>query len=294
MDKIFNRSGRNEIPFSLNYGGRLIDFRTPLVMGILNVTPDSFYDGGKFIQETVIRERIRQMVSEGAAIIDIGGASSRPGSAVIPVEDEWNRIAHPLSICRNEFPDVMISVDTWRAEIVRRAVSDGPMIVNDISGGTMDDEMFKTIAEHQVPYVLMHIQHTPADMQVNPQYHDVTVEVIQFLARRCALLRDAGVKDIIIDPGFGFGKSTEHNYTLLNNLQAFKQLICPVLTGFSRKGMIGKLLGIKPEQSLNGTYVLNTIALMNGAHILRVHDVKEAVEAVRLYQAFQYPSSISV
>jgi dihydropteroate synthase len=268
--------------YSMNCGGRLISFDKALIMGILNLTPDSFYDKSRILSEKDLLLTTEKMLSDGADIIDLGAVSTRPGSEEISVEDELNRLLPALRSIRKTFPDSIISIDTWRSQVAKIGIAEGANIINDISGGTMDSYMFETIAQLKVPYILMHIQGTPQTMQHNPTYHDVVNEVIDFLAKRIQKLRLLGVADIIVDPGFGFGKTLEHNYTLLKHLEQFKILDCPILVGISRKSMITKALNIKADEALNGTTVLNTIALMKGAKILRVHDVKEAVEAVKL------------
>lgn len=275
------------IPFSLNCKGKILHLTQPIVMGILNVTPDSFYDGGKFIEESGILKRVEEMIQQGAAIIDIGGASSRPNSAIISVEDELLRTIKHIELIIKHFPGVIISIDTWRARVAKEAIEAGASIVNDISGGDMDEEMFKTVAALQSPYILMHMQGTPQTMQVNPVYENVVTEVIGSLKVKMEKLRSLGVHDIIVDPGFGFGKTNGHNFRLLKNLNLFKILKAPILVGVSRKSMINKTLNIKANEALNGTTALNMAALMNGANILRVHDVKEAMETIQLYKNLQ-------
>jgi dihydropteroate synthase len=258
-------------------------------MGILNVTPDSFYDGGKFTQDSEIAARVTRMVEEGAAIIDIGGVSTRPGAQEVPEEEEWQRISPVMKLIRRLFPEIFISIDTSNSRIAERAVAEGGDLINDISGGEADTLMFETVARLKVPYVLMHIQGRPATMQINPVYENVTREVLHSLLERAGRLKSLGLKDIILDPGFGFGKNIEHNYQLLKDLELFTGSGYPVLAGFSRKSMINRVLGTTPETALNGTSVLNTIALMKGASILRVHDVKEAAEAVKLVTQLRSP-----
>lgn len=254
-------------------------------MGILNVTPDSFYDGGKLINEQVLIGQAQTHLEDGATFLDLGAVSTRPKAAHVTEEEEQQRLIPALKLLRKELPEAIISVDTFRSTIASTAVDEGADMINDISGGTMDEHMFETMANLQVPYVLMHIQGTPDAMQENPIYEDVVKEVFTHLMHRVTELQQLGLHDLIIDPGFGFGKTVEHNYSLLQNLEQFTQLGHPLLVGFSRKSMINRVLGTKPEEALNGTTVLNTIALMNGASTLRVHDVKEAVEAVRLVEA---------
>jgi dihydropteroate synthase len=266
----------------INCNGKLLDFSTPKVMGILNITPDSFYDGGKYKNEIEIVEHVKQMTSEGASMIDIGSQSTRPKADLINSEEEWNRLASPLKIIRKEFPSLIISVDTFYSEIAERAVDSGADLINDISGGMMDEKMFVTIAKLKVPYVLMHIQGTPQTMQENPRYRNVVKEELKYFAEKIETLVSLGMHDIIIDPGFGFGKALEHNYALLKNLDLFHILERPVLAGISRKSMVNKVLKIKAEDALNGTTVLHTIALIKGVNIIRTHDVKEAVETIKL------------
>lgn len=289
--------------YSLNIGGRLLLLDRPIVMGILNLTPDSFYAGSRMLDETSaeiitadktridsetaerIRSRARQIIDEGGSIIDVGAYSTRPGAPDVSADDEMRRLAFGLDIIRQEAPDAIISVDTFRADVAKMCVRDyGVQIINDISGGEIDRAMFHTIGRLGVPYILMHMQGEPRTMQQAPHYNNVTAEVITYLARRAQMLRDHGVKDIILDPGFGFGKTLEHNYQLMDHLQDFHELHMPLLVGISRKSMIYKLLGGTPMESLGGTTVLNTIALTKGAHILRVHDVKAAVEAVTIFE----------
>lgn len=267
----------------LNVGKERLDFSVPVVMGILNVTPDSFYDGGSYQSEAKIIGRIHQIVEEGAGIIDVGAYSSRPGAAFVNEKEEIGRLMPAVELIRKYYPHVPVSIDTFRAKVAREVVTCmGAVIVNDISGGTMDRDMYAYVAETGVPYVMMHIQGTPENMQKNPDYADVVGEVGDFFKERIGLLRAAGFQNIILDPGFGFGKTLRHNYELLNGMEAYKELACPLLVGISRKSMIYKLTGGTPAEALNGTTVLNTIALMKGADILRVHDVKEAVEAVKI------------
>lgn len=259
----------------------------PLIMGILNVTPDSFFDGGKFTSEIQWLEHTQQMIDEGADIIDIGAYSTRPGATNVSEQDEMERLVNVIKSVRKQFPELLISADTFRASIASKAIDAGANIINDISGGTMDDMMFSTIAKLNVPYILMHIQGTPQTMQQNPHYENVTEDVFAFFTSKLKELKELGVSKVILDPGFGFGKTLEHNYQLLENLEKFNSIGLPVLVGFSRKSMICKLLKIKPEEALNGTSVLNTIALEKGAKILRVHDVKEAKEAVMIVEYFK-------
>lgn len=267
---------------TINCGGKLLDLSEPKVMGILNLTPDSFYDGGKFTDEMSILEQVNTMLTEGAAIIDLGGTSARPGATPVSLDDELNRVIPLLKSINRQFSEAIISIDTARSEVARQAVSEGATIVNDISAGRFDEELWTTVSELGVPYVLMHMQGSPEDMQTNPQYDDVVVEVVDFLSARLNELRELGVKDVIIDPGFGFGKSVEHNYSLLANLNAFRMFELPILVGVSRKSMVCKPLQVNPEEALNGTTALHVMALLHGASILRAHDVREAIESIRL------------
>lgn len=283
-------------PYTLNLGGRLCPLDRPMVMGILNITPDSFFDGSRTPSDApdTIRQRTRRMLDEGADILDIGAYSTRPGADDVSADEEMRRLASALSVIRDEAPDAILSVDTFRAEVAKNCVEEfGVQIINDISGGTMDKAMLRTVARLGLPYVLMHTQGDPSTMQLAPHYDDVVAEVIEHLARRVQRLRDYGGKDIIIDPGFGFGKNLEHNYRLMERLDDFHELGCPMLVGISRKSMIYRLLQTSPQEALNGTTVLNTIALMKGAHILRVHDVTPAVEACKLVAVMQAAASQS-
>ena len=279
--------------FTLNIKGDIVDLSTPKVMGILNTTPDSFYDGGRYNSIDKIKIRIDQMINEGVDFIDIGAYSSRPGARIITEKEEWERLDTTLNMILKKYSNQIISIDTFRSEIARKAVLNcGVSIVNDISAGEMDIKMFELIAELNVPYIIMHMQGNPQNMQNNPEYKNVTKEVISSLATRVEKLKKIGVNDVIIDPGFGFGKTLDHNFELLNNLEAFNFFQLPVLVGLSRKSMIYKLLNNTPDESLNGTTALNTIALMKGANILRVHDVKEAKETVALYtKTIQYKNT---
>ena len=272
-------------PLYINVNGRLMDLSEPQVMGILNVTPDSFYAGSRSETERDIVLRLHQIVSEGASIIDIGGYSSRPGAENVSMEEEMSRLRNGLEIIRKHHPEAIVSVDTFRADVAKMCVEEyGVAIINDISAGQMDKAMFPTIAQLGIPYIIMHMKGTPQDMQVSPKYEHFLKEIFYYFSERVQKLRDLGVKDIIIDPGFGFGKTLEHNYELLNHLEEFSLFELPLLVGVSRKSMIYKLLGTTPEEALNGTTALHTIALLKGANILRVHDVKEAVESIKIVQ----------
>lgn len=272
-------------PRYINVNGRLMDLSEPQVMGILNVTPDSFYAGSRMETEKDIINRLHQITSEGASILDIGAYSSRPDAEHISTEEEMNRLRTGLDLVRKHQPEAVVSVDTFRADVAKMCVEEfGAAMINDISAGQLDAAMFGTIAQLGVPYIMMHMQGTPQNMQMNPHYDNLLKEVFLYFAERIQKLRDLGAKDIIIDPGFGFGKTLEHNYELMNHLDEFQLFELPLLVGISRKSMIYKLLGTTPEEALNGTTVLNTLALMKGANILRVHDVKAAKEAVTLVE----------
>lgn len=263
--------------------GKKIDFSNKAVMGILNVTPDSFFDGGCYNSEVALRNRIDRILGEGADIIDIGAYSTRPGASAISADEELKRLDVAMEMIRRYHPNAIVSVDTFRSSVasaINRCF--GSVIVNDISGGTMDPDMFGFVAESGLPYIMMHIQGTPDTMQNNPEYDDVTLQVKEFFAERISQLNEKGFSNLILDPGFGFGKTIEHNYKLLNEMDSLLDLGFPILAGVSRKSMIYKLLGVTPNEALNGTTAVNTIALLRGASILRVHDVKEAVEAVRI------------
>ncbi len=268
--------------FTLNCKGKLLVIEKPLVMGIINATPDSFYEDSRFSGTDKILAQSEKMIAEGADIIDIGGQSTRPGSKPISAEEELKRVITGIEIICRSFPGSIISVDTYYATVARESVQAGASIVNDISSGNMDKEMIATVAALKVPYIAMHIKGTPQTMQQHAKYDNVTSEVLDFFIQKKDECRKAGIHDVIIDPGFGFAKTTDQNFELLKNLSVFRMLDSPILIGVSRKSSIYKTLGVSVEQALNGTTVLNTIALMNGANILRVHDVKEAREAVKL------------
>ena len=268
---------------TIQLNGQLISLDEPIVMGILNITPDSFFEGSRYNTEKEIVAKAQQMLDDGATILDVGAYSTRPGAESVTVKEEIKRLDTAMTFLRKHFPQTPISLDTFRSSVAKEIImKHGPCIINDISGGTLDHHMFHTVAELRVPYILMHIQGTPSNMQQNPNYNDVFKETLLFLSERVAKLRELGVADIIIDPGFGFGKSLEHNYELLNRLDGFKILEAPLLVGISRKSMIYKPLNTDANQALNGTTVINTMALLQGANILRVHDVKEAVEAIKI------------
>ena len=273
---------------TINCKGTLVDLATPKVMGILNITPDSFFDGGKYKNESDFLNQTNKMLSDGATFIDVGAYSSRPGAKHISEEEELQRIVPVINLLVQNFPEIIISVDTFRSKVAKETISVGAAIINDISGGKMDDTMFTTVANLQVPYILMHMLGTPQNMQQNPVYKDVTQEIISFFAAQIHKLHQLKLNDIIIDVGFGFGKTNVHNFEILKNLELFKSLDAPILAGISRKSMLYKTLDISAQEALNATTSANTIALLNGANILRVHDVKEAVEAVKLVNQISF------
>ncbi|MBQ4441270.1 MAG: dihydropteroate synthase [Bacteroidales bacterium] len=266
----------------INFSRTLRSLSAPLIMGILNVTDDSFYDGGRYRSEAAMIERAGEMLRDGADIIDIGAMSTRPGAQELPAGEEENRIRQAVATVKASFPEAVVSIDTWRASVARAAVREGAGMINDISGGTFDPDMIPAIGEMQVPYVLMHTPAKPDKMQQCTQYDDILADMLRFFGEQIAKLHAAHVHDIVIDPGFGFGKTLEQNYFLMRNLEAFKVFDLPILVGISRKSMIYKFLNTTPEHALNGTTVLNTLALEHGASVLRVHDVKEAVEVRKL------------
>lgn len=269
--------------YTLNVGGTLMDMSVPRVMGILNVTPDSFYAQSRKQSDEEIAARTLQILQEGAHMIDVGAYSSRPGADDVSPAQEMERLRHALAVLRDVAPDAVVSVDTFRAEVARMCVEEyGVQIVNDISGGELDPDMFSVVAQLGVPYILMHMKGNPQNMQQDPHYDDLLTEMLQYFAARVHRLHELGVKDIILDPGFGFAKTLQHNYQLMNRLEDLHVLGLPLLVGISRKSMIYRLTGGSPEDALNGTTVLNTLALAKGASILRVHDVRQAVEAVRI------------
>jgi len=267
---------------TINCKGTLIDLSSPKVMGILNITPDSFFDGGKYKNDTDILIHVKKMLVDGATFIDVGAYSSKPGAIKISEDQEIKRILPVIDLLIREFPDIIISVDTFRSKVAELSINAGAAIINDISGGNMDENMFKTVAKLQVPYIIMHMLGTPQNMQKNPIYSDITHELISFFSDKIFKLHQLKLNDIIIDVGFGFGKTIDHNFELLKNLSLFKNLDTPVLVGISRKSMLYKTLDISAQEALNATTSANTIALLNGANILRVHDVKEAVEAIKI------------
>jgi dihydropteroate synthase len=282
----------SEKPRYINAGGRLLDLEIPKVMGILNITPDSFYSGSRYNTDDEILKEATRMLEDGADILDVGGYSSRPGAKDISTEEESNRVLRVIKMISREFPKAIISVDTFRAEIAREAIVEcGASIINDISGGDADINMFQVIRSLNIPYIMMHMKGDPRTMQNKPVYDDIVADILKWFGERIFKLKSAGVKDIIIDPGFGFGKTIEHNFELLRRLGDFSIAGLPVLVGISRKSMIWKTLNIDAEEALNGTTAINAIALLNGADILRVHDVKEAVQTVLLIKRFKNSKS---
>jgi dihydropteroate synthase len=274
-------------PRYINIGGNLVSLDIPKVMGILNITPDSFYSGSRFSDDRSVLEAASAMLNDGADFIDVGGYSSRPGATEIPPEEEKARVLRAIRLISREFPQAFLSVDTFRSEVAREAICDcGAHMINDISGGEADPEMFSLIAGLKVPYIMMHMQGTPSTMQDAPVYDDVVADILTWFGKRIVKLHSMGAADIIIDPGFGFGKTAAHNFEMLRRLDEFEVAGLPLMVGLSRKSIVWKTLGVTPETALNGTTVLNTMALMKGADIVRVHDVREAKEAVKLLTAY--------
>ena len=269
--------------FTININGELMILDSPKIMGILNITPDSFYSGSRVSSASEVLSRAEKMLLNGANFLDIGGYSSKPGAEDVSVDEEINRVIPAISAVKKAFPEAVISIDTFRSSVAMAAINAGASLINDISGGDGDPEMFQTVKKLKVPYIIMHMQGTPKTMQKSPSYRNVVQDVYRALSLKLNELRLLGVTDVIVDVGFGFGKTMEHNYELLANLDYFHSLECPVIVGISRKSMVYKALDITPEESLNGTVVLNTIATQKGVQILRVHDVKEAKEMLRLY-----------
>lgn len=267
----------------INCKGQLIDLSVPKVMGILNVTPNSFFDGGKYNSDEAILTQVEKMLSDGATFIDLGAYSSKPSAEFVSEEEELDRIVPVVQLILNHFPDALLSIDTFRAEVAKACIENGAAIINDISGGNLDDKMFEVIAKYNVPYILMHMRGTPQTMQSLTEYDDIVKEMLLYFSEKVAQARNLGINDIILDPGFGFSKTLDQNYEVLQKMELFNILELPVLAGFSRKSMIYKELNISQQEALNGTTVLNTISLTKGAKILRVHDVKEAMECVTLY-----------
>jgi dihydropteroate synthase len=276
-----------QIPFSINVKGKLLSLSKPIVMGVVNVTPDSFFKNSRVNDMGELCSRVQAMWDSGAAIVDVGAASSRPGAALVSSNDELKVLIPALQLLVKKFPEIPFSIDTYNAETARVCVGEGAAIINDISSGNIDQKMFETIASLRVPYIMMHMQGIPETMQHNPTYSDVLDEMIEFFLSKITLAQELGINDIIIDPGFGFGKSLEHNYFLLRHLKQFSIFQLPILCGLSRKSFINKVIHTNPETALNGTTVLNTIALLNGANILRVHDVLEAKQAIDLINFYQ-------
>lgn len=272
---------------SINCDGKIVNLDEPLVMGILNATPDSFFDGGKHTDEKNIIAFVKQQLADGAAIIDVGGYSSKPEAAEVSEKEELNRVIPVIRLLKQEFKDIVISIDTFRSQVAQEAVKHGATIINDIAAGELDNKMFDVVAELNVSYIMMHMQGTPQTMQKNPTYRNVTKEVMNYFAEKVNVLHQKGVNDIILDPGFGFGKTLEHNYQLLKELNYLNWFELPILVGLSRKSMITKALNISSIEALNGTTILNTLALTKGANILRVHDVKEADEVVKLFKLME-------
>lgn len=279
--------------FTLNCKGRLLVVDKPLVMGIINTTPDSFYSESRQENLDTVLAKAEIMIEEGATILDVGGQSTRPGSEKLTEEEEIKRVIDPIAAINKSFPEIVISIDTYYSNVAKMAVEAGASVVNDISAGSIDSKMIRTVAALKVPYVLMHMQGTPQTMQQQPMYENVTREVLDFLIKKVNDLHHSGITDIIVDPGFGFGKTIAHNFELLRNLPVFKMLNCPLLLGISRKSTIYKTLETTTEKSLNGTTVLHTIGLLNGASILRVHDVREAMEAIKLVDAYKQAANTS-
>ncbi len=277
---------------TINCKGELIDLSTPKVMGIMNITPDSFFDGGAYNEESKLLNQVDKMLTDGATFIDIGGYSSKPNAAAVTEEEELNRIVPAVKLILKRFPDVLLSIDTFRSTVAAVCLDHGAAMINDISAGKLDNRMLEVVAKYNVPYIMMHMRGTPQSMQENVAYNDVVKESIAYFAERVAAARSLRINDLIIDPGFGFAKTLEHNYEILQKLKVYELLKLPLLVGVSRKSMIQKGIQVTANDALNGTTVLNTIALMNGASILRVHDVKEAVEAVKLFNLLNYEYEI--
>ncbi|MES2239283.1 MAG: dihydropteroate synthase [Bacteroidota bacterium] len=273
---------------TINCKGQLIDLSRPKVMGILNITPNSFFDGGRYATEVEILTKVEKMLAEGATFIDIGAYSSKPSAEFVSEEEELNRIVPIVQLLVKHFPDILLSIDTFRSEVARACIENGAAIINDIAAGNLDDKMLEVIAKYNVPYIMMHMRGTPQTMQTMTAYEDVVKEVLFYFSEKVSQARSLGINDVIIDPGFGFAKTIEQNYEVMQKLELFHSLELPILIGISRKSMIHKMLGISADDALNGTTFLNTIALTKGAHILRVHDVKEAVECVKLYEKMKF------
>jgi dihydropteroate synthase len=276
---------------TLNVNGNILDLSTPIIMGILNVTDDSFYDGGRFLDEKTITNQVEKLIYDGADIIDIGGYSSRPGAKHIDEESEFHRLSKGLKFIRTISPDIPVSIDTFRSQIAMKCLDLGANLVNDISAGELDSQMFHVVAKYQVPYIMMHMVGVPQNMAQHTHYDDLLIEIKNYFIKKLRQLTQFGVKDVIIDVGFGFSKTVDQNHELLKNLRLYQSLNVPILTGLSRKSMIYKVLETSPEQALNGTTVLNTLALLKGAKLLRVHDVKEAKEIVKLLKYIDFDTT---
>lgn len=272
---------------TINCRGTLLDLSSPVVMGILNITPDSFYEGSRMKTEHQVRTQAEKMLQEGAKIIDIGGASSRPGADFVSVEEELSRVLPIINLLVKYYPEALLSIDTYRAKVAKASIDSGIHLINDISASSIDEDLLDVVAAGKVPYVLMHMKGNPQDMQQQPHYESVVVEVLDFLVKKITLLKSKGIQDIVIDPGFGFGKTIRHNYQLLNHLSVYKALKMPILAGISRKSMIWEVLKNTPQEALNGTTALHVIALQNGANILRAHDVRPAIEAIKLMKVLE-------
>lgn len=272
---------------TINCRGTLLDLSSPIIMGILNITPDSFYEGSRVKTEHQVRTQVEKMLKEGASILDIGGASSRPGANFVPVEEELSRVIPIVDLIVKHYPEALLSIDTYRARVAKESICAGIHLINDISASSIDEDLLDVVATAKIPYVLMHMQGTPQDMQEQPDYSSVVVDVLDFLVEKMAVLKQKGIQDVIVDPGFGFGKTIAHNYQLLNHLSVYKVLKAPILAGVSRKSMIWKVLENTPKEALNGTTALHMVALQNGANILRVHDVRPAMEAIRLVKVLE-------
>jgi len=272
---------------TINCKGTLIDLKKPKVMGVLNITPDSFYDGGKYKDEVSILKQVEKLLDAGATFVDVGAYSSKPGATNISEEEELKRILPVVNLLITNFPDIYLSIDTFRSIVARRCLENGAAMINDISAGNMDDKMMQTISEFKVPYVMMHMKGNPQNMSQQSNYSNLLEEILYYFSEKVAAAKSYGINDIILDPGFGFAKNTFQNFSLLQHLNLFKTFELPILVGLSRKSMIYKTLGTNPDQALNGTTALNTYALTKGANILRVHDVKEAVECIELLEALK-------
>lgn len=272
---------------TINCKGSLIDLSRPKVMGILNVTPNSFFDGGKYFDENAVLQQVEKMLNEGATFIDVGAYSSKPNAAFVSEEEEIRRLIPIVELLVTEFPDIIFSIDTFRSPVAEKAIEAGAAIINDISAGSLDREMMSTVAKLQVPYIMMHMKGTPNTMQSLTQYEDILKEMLFYFAQKIKQARSLGINDLIVDPGYGFAKTTEQNFEVLQKSELFQMLELPILAGLSRKSMIYKTLNSTPKEALNGTTVLNTLALTKGASIVRVHDVKEAMETIALFDVFQ-------